>query len=110
VDPDDQITPVDESPDELAEDLALEWFVEVGEGQVAAADQVEGARGNLLRDVLLAEFDTVPQVIPDPELIPSADEGTIPQVLRQILHAAGCEAPRAGAAEHRLVGIRGDDP
>jgi hypothetical protein len=95
----DQIASVDESPDALAEDRALELFVEVGGGHVPAEDQVEGARGHLLGEVLPAKLDPFPEVILNLEAIPRADEGTITQVRRQVLQAARRVAPLAGAPD-----------
>ena len=55
--PDNQISTWQEALAEAGQNLALGVFDEVGEGQVAAEDQVEEAFGHVLSEVLKDKLD-----------------------------------------------------
>src|SRR5262249_23772667 len=99
VGPDDQVPPRDQPLVDPPEDLPLSVPVEIREGQVAAEDQIKRPRGHRLPDVLLAELDPRPELVPDTELLAFPDEGGLEQLARQLLEAARRVAALPGALE-----------
>lgn len=81
----------------------LQRSLKVREHEVAAQNQIEGARGKPSTDVSMGETDAFTKLPPHAVLVICQLESTTAPRFRQVLETARLEASAAGALEHFRV-------
>jgi hypothetical protein len=109
--PDDQIPTRLKKLMEVGQDLALGLFDEVGECKVAAEDQVEGAFGHFVAEVLEHEIDVLAVGILELQLIlAELVECGIADFKGHVFGAADRVDGGVGTGELMLTGVCSKDP
>jgi len=85
---------------QMLEDIALQGVHEVGEYEVAAQNQVEGARRECPSDIAMGEVNAPAKLPAQVVLAVHQLECAAPPGLGQILEAARLETTAASAIEH----------